>query len=220
MLDDGCLSEGCSLTPVQKAIDAQKQKKHEEEAARRKCAKGNRAYCSGDPKEIALFTITSLTGVTALETFLLGGGLAAGADALMLQAGSACLQSAVCRAIFGLAGGAGSTSISAHELYYSQRGISASTKAGISLDDFSQEIAQGWNGDPLRVLKIGNQLVSLDNRRLAVAKMLDIKVPVTISEGYTTSDLVTQFHRDGIFSQIAIRGTGMFIDMLGRIGGP
>ena len=47
MLDDGCATEGCNLTPLQKSIDAQKQKKHEAEAARRKCAKGNKNHCSG-----------------------------------------------------------------------------------------------------------------------------------------------------------------------------
>jgi hypothetical protein len=46
MLDNGCATEGCNLTPLQKAIDAQKLKKHEAEAARRKCAKGNKNYCS------------------------------------------------------------------------------------------------------------------------------------------------------------------------------
>jgi hypothetical protein len=52
MLDDGCRSEGCNLTSLQKSIDAQKQKKHEEEAARRKCAKGNKNYCSNE-KDVA-----------------------------------------------------------------------------------------------------------------------------------------------------------------------
>jgi hypothetical protein len=65
----------------------------------------------------------------------------------------------------------------------------------------------------------GNQLVSLDNRRLVAAKLLDINVPVTISEGYTLSGLIIRFGRDGVFSQISIRGSGIVVDMFGRIGG-
>jgi hypothetical protein len=52
MLDDGCRSVGCSLTPRQKEIDAQTIAIHEAEAARRKCAKGNKNYCSNE-KEVA-----------------------------------------------------------------------------------------------------------------------------------------------------------------------
>jgi hypothetical protein len=105
MLDDGCQSEGCSLTPFQKAIDAQKQKKHEEEAARRKCAQGKKAHCSGDPKEIALFVGTSLVGITAIETFVLGGGAASAAEMTFWKAAQSCIGSAICRKITGMVGG-------------------------------------------------------------------------------------------------------------------
>ena len=107
--------------------------------------------------------------------------------------------------------------VPANTLHWSQKGISQATKDGLLLDDLAQSMAQGWKGDPLKVLEIDGKLVSLDNRRLTVAKMLDIDVPVTISKGHTVAELVTVFKRDGIFSQIPIRGTDMIIDMFGRL---
>jgi hypothetical protein len=74
MLDDGCRTEGCNLTPLQKAIDAQKLAQLQKESDDRKCEKGNKAYCSGDPVEILAFTGAMLIGGAALETFILGGG--------------------------------------------------------------------------------------------------------------------------------------------------
>ena len=222
-IDDGCMTEGCSLTQAQANEDAQKLVMLQNDADKRKCDAGNDAYCSTalkHPVEVGAFTLAGLVTAGTVDYALAGGGLAGTTDWALWRAGAACLQSAVCRWVTSMAGGAGSTSLPARDLYYSQRGVSPSTKSGIPLDDLSQDIAQGWKGDPLRVLRIDDQLVSLDNRRLVVAKMLDINVPVTISEGYTLSDLVTQFSRDGIFSEITVRGTGMVVDMLGRIGGP
>lgn len=105
MIDDGCRTEGCNLTSLQKAIDAQKLKKLQQESYDRKCAAGNTAYCSGDPVEIIAFTGTMLVGGAALEAFILGSGAAGLTDAALYRAGVACLQSAVCRALFGMAGG-------------------------------------------------------------------------------------------------------------------
>ena len=46
-MDDGCRTEGCNLTPLQAAIDAQKLKKLQQESDDRKCKAGNQNYCSG-----------------------------------------------------------------------------------------------------------------------------------------------------------------------------
>ena len=48
-VDDGCLGDngGCNLTSLQKGRDAQKLADITKESDDRKCAKGNRAYCSG-----------------------------------------------------------------------------------------------------------------------------------------------------------------------------
>jgi hypothetical protein len=103
------------------------------------------------------------------------------------------------------------------DLHWSQEGISWATKNGIPLDDLAQDMAQGWKRDPLRVLEVDGKLVSLDNRRLAAAKLLGIDVPVSISFGHTIDEIGTLFKRDGIFTQTLIRGTNMVIDMLGRL---
>jgi hypothetical protein len=95
--------------------------------------------------------------------------------------------------------------------------VSWATSDGVALDDLAIDLAQVWRGYPLRVLEIDGKLVSLDNRRLTVAKMLDIDVPVSISFGHTIDELRPLFGRDGIFSQIPIRGTDMIIDMFGGL---
>jgi RHS repeat-associated protein len=111
--------------------------------------------------------------------------------------------------------------VPAKTLYFSQKHVSAVTRHGpvMYLDDLAQDMAQGWKGSPLRVLEIDGKLVSLDNRRLTIAKMLDIDVPVTITRGFTVNDLKGRFGRDGIFTQISIRGADLIIDMLGRLIG-
>jgi hypothetical protein len=111
--------------------------------------------------------------------------------------------------------------VSAKTLHWSQEGITAFTKGKPVeyLDDLAQDMAQGWKGDPLQVLEVDGKLVSLDNRRLTVAKMLGIDVPVIITKG-TMDDLIKYGGgRDGIFTQIPIRGTDMIIDMFGRMVG-
>jgi hypothetical protein len=107
--------------------------------------------------------------------------------------------------------------IPAADLFFSQKGISAATKEGVLLDDLAISMAQGWKGDPLKVVDVGGSLVSLDNRRLAIAKMLDISVPVSRVGNATPAQLITMFNRDGVFSQILVRGTGVIIDMFGGI---
>jgi hypothetical protein len=159
----------------------------------------------------------------AADYAVLGGGAADLLDVGLYRAGVACIQSSVCRLITGMAGGAAtadaasnSVSIPARDLYYSQKGVSWATKGGIPLDDLSQDMAEGWQGDPLRVVRIGDQLVSLDNRRLVAAKLLDISVPATMQDLSSVANLL-RIGRDGIFDQISIRGTGMIVDMFGNL---
>jgi hypothetical protein len=111
--------------------------------------------------------------------------------------------------------------IPASVIHWSQEGVSVITRnTPIEyLDDLAQDIAQGWKGNPLEVLEIKGKLVSLDNRRLTVAKLLDIDVPVTITKGFSLDDLQPLFRRDGIFNQVQIKGTDLIIDMFGRLKG-
>jgi RHS repeat-associated protein len=48
MMDDGCRTEGCSLTQYQKEQDAQKLALLEKESYKRKCKGGNKNYCSNE----------------------------------------------------------------------------------------------------------------------------------------------------------------------------
>ena len=108
-----------------------------------------------------------------------------------------------------------------YEIYWSQRRISPATKNGLMLDDLSQSMAQGWKGDPLRVYHDATgRLVSLDNRRLAAAKILGIDVPVEILDPNLPSVSEIIRKRDGAFTSIAIgskKNPSVVLDMLGRI---
>ena len=188
-----------------------------------KCSEGALQGCQGGTKGMLAWGAAGVLTAGTAEYALTGGAVADAGWAAMWKAGGACIQSAVCRILTGMAGGAAaadaasnSTSIPASDLYYSQKGVSWATKGGIPLDDLSQDMAQGWQGDPLRVVNIGDQLVSLDNRRLVVAKLLDISVPVTTQDLSSAADLL-RIGRDGIFDQISIRGTGMIVDMFGNL---
>jgi hypothetical protein len=108
--DDGCITLGCSLSQFQKDHDAQKLELLESKSRNHKCAEGNDAYCSTateHPIEVITFTATMLIGGPALEKLFLGSGAAGTVDAVLWRAGVSCLQSAVCRTVFGMAGGAG-----------------------------------------------------------------------------------------------------------------
>ncbi len=96
-------------------------------------------------------------------------------------------------------------------IYFSQQSIKWTTRDGVPIDDLAQDIAQGWRGGPLRVIEIDDHLVSLDNRRLAAAKLLDIEVPIS---RLSLDDLAVRTvwqQRDGIFSTVRIRGTNLWI---------
>jgi RHS repeat-associated protein len=72
-IDDGCQTEGCSLTQYQKEQDAQKLALLENESNKRKCEAGNDAYCS-----------TALRHPLETITFVGGGLLLAGAGAALI----------------------------------------------------------------------------------------------------------------------------------------
>ena len=111
--------------------------------------------------------------------------------------------------------------VPASDLYFSQKGINWKTGGGVPLDDLSQDIAGGWKGDSLRVLEVDDKLVSLDNRRLAAAKLIDADVPIRkVSLSDPKIKRIWE-QRDGIYSSTKIRGTGynMRIDRTGRIHG-
>ena len=95
---------------------------------------------------------------------------------------------------------------SSYEIYWSQRRISPATSNGLMLDDLSQSMAQGWKGDPLRVYHDATgRLVSLDNRRLAAAKIIGIDVPIELVDPTNNSILrIINKKRDGIFDMINI----------------
>ncbi len=84
------------------------------------------------------------------------------------------------------------------------------------LDDLIGDIADyGWNGTPLNVIVKDGKIQSLDNRRLAAGKVLDIDVPVSI-RNLNEKKWRKQFNRKktgvdagtgGLF--IDIKGTGI-----------
>ncbi|MDW8215262.1 MAG: hypothetical protein RMJ55_17040 [Roseiflexaceae bacterium] len=107
--------------------------------------------------------------------------------------------------------------VAARSLLSSQDTIRRTTKSGILLDDLSQSIAGGWRGDPLRVIEFGDALVSLDNRRLAAARLIDAEVPI---RRVSLADPEVQQlweRRDGPRTSVRIRGTNMSIDVSGRV---
>jgi RHS repeat-associated protein len=96
MIDDGCNTEGCNLTPQQKEIDAGQLEELQQESNDRKCKKGKKAYCSGNPVEIVAFTGTMLVGGVALEGFVLGGGAAAASNTILVNTTLSCACSLIC----------------------------------------------------------------------------------------------------------------------------
>gem|GEM_PF-3121317 len=72
--------------------------------------------------------------------------------------------------------------VPAKMLRFTQDTISPNTKAGVPLDTLTDEISNGFFQGYLRVTQYGGNLWSLDNRRLAAFKLLDINVPVKIVE--------------------------------------
>jgi hypothetical protein len=107
--------------------------------------------------------------------------------------------------------------IAAKELFFSQEGISWSTKRGIPLDELAQDIAEGWKGDPIRVVEVDGKLVSLDNRRLAAAKLIDAEVPIERVSLDDPNVARVWRQRDGVLERVKIHGREVWIDKNGRI---
>jgi hypothetical protein len=108
----------------------------------------------------------------------------------------------------------GIKSIPASSIRFTQNSISPITRAGVYLDDLTQEIANGFFRGYLRVIEYQGNLYSLDNRRLAAFKLLDAMVPVKI-EDLSNPAILEQFRgklttlTDGL--SILIRDTGLIV---------
>jgi hypothetical protein len=104
--------------------------------------------------------------------------------------------------------------IPASHIRFTQNNISPATRAGLYLDDLAQEIENGFFHGYIRVVEFEGNLYSLDNRRLAAFKLLDIDVPVLI-EDLSNPAILAEFTQK--FSTITeglsifIRGTGMTV---------
>ncbi|MCA9923643.1 MAG: VCBS repeat-containing protein [Anaerolineales bacterium] len=117
--------------------------------------------------------------------------------------------------------------VPAREIFWSQLGVTKYTSDRIMLDDLSQSIASGWNGPPLRIYNDNGKWVSLDNRRLTAAKLIDADIPVVIVDPMDPSiSSIIENERDGAFSEIFVRyekgwdsRTGIIIGMDGQILG-
>jgi len=79
MVDDGCDTDGCSLTQAQADAAAAQLVILQGEANNNKCNSGNDNYCSTaikHPAEVITFTVTALIAGPLVEDFTLGGGAA------------------------------------------------------------------------------------------------------------------------------------------------
>ncbi len=70
------------------------------------------------------------------------------------------------------------TKMPASQIKFTQSSISWATKNGVPLDTLTDEIANGKFEGSIRVVKLLDQVYSIDNRRLAAFKLLDMDVPV------------------------------------------
>ncbi len=105
-IDDGCLTEGCSLTQYQKDQDEQKLELLKKEHDKHKCKNGNENYCptvDTHPVETVAFVATGLVAGPLAEQFFLGGGV----DVAFWRLVQGCIGSAACRWVTGMAGGVG-----------------------------------------------------------------------------------------------------------------
>jgi RHS repeat-associated protein len=104
--------------------------------------------------------------------------------------------------------------IPASHIRFTQNNISPATRAGLYLDDLAQEIENGFFRGYIRVVEFEGNLYSLDNRRLAAFKLLDVDVPVLI-EDLSNPAIQAEFARkfstitEGL--SILIRGTGVTV---------
>ncbi len=69
----------------------------------------------------------------------------------------------------------------AGDIHFSQATVSAKTSDGIPMDELIKSMKTGgWKGDPIDVVKIKGEMVSVDNRRLYAARAAGIEAPVTV----------------------------------------
>ena len=95
--------EGGNITAQTITITIIEDKRRENEfrqtTERNKCKAGDKRYCSyaeNHPVETVAFTATALVGGPLVEQFILGGGAAATADAVLIKATLACARSLIC----------------------------------------------------------------------------------------------------------------------------
>jgi hypothetical protein len=100
----------------------------------------------------------------------------------------------------------------AKAIRFTQDTISPNTKAGVPLDTLTDEISNGFFKGYIRVTQYGGNIWSLDNRRLAAFKLLDIDVPAKMVE---YSEVAAEFAKkfttvtDGL--SIVVKGTNIII---------
>lgn len=103
--------------------------------------------------------------------------------------------------------------VPAKTIRFTQDSISPNTKSGVPLDILTDEISNGFFTGYIRVTQFGDKLYSLDNRRLAAFKLLDLEVPVKFIE---FSEVAFEFSKkfttvtNGL--SLIIRGTNIKIE--------
>lgn len=108
------------------------------------------------------------------------------------------------------------TTLSAKDLRWTQDTLSWKTSDGIALDDLAEDMAlNGWKGNPLQVVKYRDALWSLDNRRLAAAKLADIDVPVELYESHLNPKINKKWS-----AHFTTETFGLTIDVVERYNGP
>jgi len=107
--------------------------------------------------------------------------------------------------------------------------VTKNTKDGIPIDLMAQDMAaNGWKGDPIQVVRYQGKWYSLDNRRLAAAKIAGLEdVPVTmydspedISINRKWVEHSTSPNNGTMVSIVNNRGgtgLGLYVDMEGRV---
>ena len=89
-----------------------------------------------------------------------------------------CTNDPACEQYAAQTAGEAASELPASAIRFTQDSISANTKAGVPLDTLTDEISNGYFKGAIRVVEYGNKIWSLDNRRLAAFKLLDMNVPV------------------------------------------
>src|SRR5258706_905371 len=89
-----------------------------------------------------------------------------------------CTNDPACEQYAAQTAGEAASELPASAIRFTQDSISANTKAGVPLDTLTDEISNSYFKGAIRVVEYGNKIWSLDNRRLAAFKLLDMNVPV------------------------------------------